>query len=130
MPPYDDPMLMAYLLFPNRGKYELADVVFDFMGQTVAPEDERTPWINRLFDELEPRTKQEVAGPYHEIELPLSPVLVDMELAGLKIDVRVLDDHVARNGNAARRTDAPDLRDRGLRVQHQFAAAAGRNSVR
>ncbi len=91
LPPYDDPMLMTYLLFPNRGKYELADVVFDFMGQTVAPEEERTPWINRLLAELAPRTKQEVAGPYDDIELPLSAVLVDMELAGLKIDVRVLD---------------------------------------
>ena len=25
---------MAYLLFPNRGKYELPDVVFDLMGLT------------------------------------------------------------------------------------------------
>jgi DNA polymerase-1 len=90
-PPYDDPVLMAYLLFPNRGKYELADVVFDLMGQTVTPEDEQTPWIQRLFAELEPRTKQEVAKPYDEIELPLSAVLTDMELAGLKIDVSVLD---------------------------------------
>jgi DNA polymerase-1 len=90
-PPYDDPVLMAYLLFPNRGKYELADVVFDLLGQTVTPEDERTPWIQRLFTELEPRTKQEVAKPYDEIELPLSAVLADVELAGLRIDVSVLD---------------------------------------
>jgi DNA polymerase-1 len=90
-PPYDDPMLMAYLLFPNRGKYDLADVAFDLLGQTVTPEDERTPWIHRLLAELEPRTKQEVSGPYNEIELPLSAVLADMEMAGLKIDVGVLD---------------------------------------
>src|SRR5438477_11691451 len=82
---------MAYLLSPNRGKYELPDVVFDLLGQTVTPEDERTPWIHRLLAELEPRAKQEVAGPYNEIELPLSAVLADMELAGLKIDVSVLD---------------------------------------
>jgi DNA polymerase-1 len=91
VPPYDDPILMAYLLFPNRGKYELADVVFDLLGQTVTPEDERTPWIQRLLTELEPRTKQEVAKPYDEIELPLSAVLADMERAGLRIDVSVLD---------------------------------------
>ena len=35
-PPYDDPQLMAYLLFPNRGKYELDDVVFDIFGSTLA----------------------------------------------------------------------------------------------
>src|SRR5438093_1557241 len=34
-PPYDAPLLMAYLLFPNRGKYELPDVVFELTGQTV-----------------------------------------------------------------------------------------------
>jgi DNA polymerase-1 len=90
-PPYDDPLLMAYLLFPNRGKYELADVVFDLMGQTIGPDDERTPWIDRLLKELAPRVEQETAEPYHRIELPLSPVLVEMELAGLKIDVSVLE---------------------------------------
>jgi len=90
-PPYDDPLLMAYLLFPNRGKYELPDVVFELTGQTVTEGDERTPWIERLFKELSPRTAQEVSRPYMEIELPLLPVLVDMELAGLRIDVDVLE---------------------------------------
>jgi DNA polymerase-1 len=90
-PPYDDPLLMTYLLFPNRGKYDLPDVIFELMGQTIGPEDERTPWIDRLAKELAPRVEQEVAGPYHEIELPLSAVLVEMELAGLNIDVGVLE---------------------------------------
>jgi DNA polymerase-1 len=91
IPPYDDPILMAYLLFPNRGKYDLADVVFELMGRTLAEDEERTPWIERLFHELKPRAEQEVGGPYEEIELPLSPVLVEMELAGLRIDVGVLE---------------------------------------
>ncbi len=91
MPPYDDPILMAYLLFPNRGKYELQDVVFDLMGQTIGPDEERTPWIDRLQKELAPQVERETAKPYREIELPLSPVLVEMELAGIRIDVSVLD---------------------------------------
>jgi DNA polymerase-1 len=90
-PPYDDPLLMAYLLFPNRGKYELPDMIFDLMGQTVLPDEERAPWIDRLFKELAPRVEQETPRPYQEIELPLSPVLVEMELAGLRIDVSVLE---------------------------------------
>jgi DNA polymerase-1 len=90
-PPYDDPLLMAYLLFPNRGKYELPDVVFDLIGQTVGPDEERTPWIDRLLQEMEGRVELETARPYHEIELPLSRVLVDMELAGIRIDVSVLE---------------------------------------
>jgi DNA polymerase-1 len=88
-PPYDDPMLMAYLLFPNRGKYDMADVVFDIFGQTM--EGEATPWIHRLLNELQPKIEAESLRPYQEIEMPLSPVLMEMELAGIKVDVRVLD---------------------------------------
>jgi DNA polymerase-1 len=90
-PPYDDPLLMAYLLHPNRGKYELPELIFDLTGQTVLADEDPVPWIDRLFKELAPSTNQEVAGPYKEIELPLSPVLADMELAGLRVDVAVLE---------------------------------------
>jgi DNA polymerase-1 len=96
--PYDDPLLMAYLLYPNRGKYELPELIFDLTGQTVAQEEELTPWIDRLFNELAARTNQEVAGPYKEIELPLSPVLADMEMVGLRIDVGVLERMSAEMG--------------------------------
>ena len=82
---------MAYLLFPNRGKYELVDVVFDLIGQTISPDEERTPWIERLLKDLSPKVEAEVARPYQEIELPLAPVLVEMELTGLRIDVGVLE---------------------------------------
>jgi DNA polymerase-1 len=91
VPPYDDPMLMAYLLFPNRGKYELPDVVFELFGRTMAPDEERTPWIDRLSKQLAPQMEQQVAEPYQDIELPLSRVLVEMERAGIRIDVRVLE---------------------------------------
>src|SRR5438552_5702412 len=60
-PPYEDPLLMAYLLFPNRGKYELPDVIFELTGLTVTEDEERTPWIERLFRELSARTAQEVS---------------------------------------------------------------------
>ncbi|HEX4999961.1 MAG TPA: DNA polymerase I [Terriglobia bacterium] len=96
-PPYDDPLLMAFLLFPNRGKYELEDVVFDVFGETIsgggllerAPE--RAPWIAKLWAELSPRVEHDVARVYHEIEVPLAPVLVGVEQAGIGIDVAVLE---------------------------------------
>jgi len=91
VPPYDDPLLMAYLLFPNRGKYELSDVVFDLMGETVSPGEERTPWIDRILKDLAPKVQEQVERPYREIEIPLSAVLVEMELAGLRVDVGVLE---------------------------------------
>jgi DNA polymerase I len=89
--PYDDPMLMAYLLFPNRGKYDLPDVAFELLGSTIAPEEERTPWIDRLAKEFLPQVEEHVSQPYREIELPLARVLVEMEKAGIRIDVSVLD---------------------------------------
>ncbi|MBI4472365.1 MAG: DNA polymerase I [Acidobacteria bacterium] len=98
VPPHDDPILMAYLLFPNRGRYELTDLVFELFGQTVALEEERTPWIDRLAKELQPRVEQEVARPYNELEMPLSTVLADMEIAGIRIDVSVLERMSAEMG--------------------------------
>jgi DNA polymerase-1 len=87
--PYDDVMLMAFMLFPNRGKYDLEGLAFDLLGQTFS--GEATPWIDRLYAELKPKVDAEVSRPYTEIELPLSPVLADMEIAGIRLDVGVLE---------------------------------------
>jgi DNA polymerase-1 len=88
-PPYDDPMLMAYLLFPNRGRYELADVVFELLGQT-APGD-RTPWILKVFEHLAEKAESETGRVYHDIEIPLAPILADMETVGIRIDAGILE---------------------------------------
>jgi DNA polymerase-1 len=97
-PPYDDPLLMAFLLYPNRGKYELDEVVFDIFGQTMGgggglldPVPERTPWLAKLFDELGPQVEHDASRVYHDIELPLASVLVDVERTGIGIDTAVLD---------------------------------------
>jgi DNA polymerase-1 len=96
-PPYDDPLLMAYLLFPNRGKYELEEVVFDVFGETIGggglldQPPVRLPWVARLFGELGPQVEHDSARVYHEIELPLASVLVDVERVGISIDVAVLN---------------------------------------
>lgn len=87
-PPFDDPMLMTYLLMPNRGKYELADVVSELFSQTM--EGERTPWIAKVFDHFRESIETDSARPYHELELPLTTVLVDMEQEGIRIDSDLL----------------------------------------
>jgi len=87
-PPYDDPQLMAYLLAPNRGKYELADVIFDTFGSTLA--GNRTPWIQKVFDHVRPRIDEQVRDVYEQIELPLIPILAKMERIGIGIDPGVL----------------------------------------
>jgi len=89
LPPYDDPLLMAYLLHPNRGKYGLNEVVFDLLGHTFF--DERTPWIARLDEKLHAQVEMEVGRAYSEVEIPLAASLVDMEVAGIRLDVSVLE---------------------------------------
>ena len=86
-PPFDDPMLMAFLLMPNRGKYDLADVAFELTGDTFT---EAAVSTEKLFDQFSPQVESEVAQAYHEIDLPLAPVLVDMERDGIRIDSSVL----------------------------------------
>jgi DNA polymerase-1 len=88
-PPFDDPMLMAYLLYPNRGKYDMAGLVFELFGQTA--EGDATPWIHRLFQEFRPKVEAETQRAYEEIELPLWPVLTGMEQAGIRVDPGVLE---------------------------------------
>jgi DNA polymerase I len=89
VPPYDDPMLMAFLLYPNRGKYALNEVVFDLLGHTFF--DERTPWIARLDEKLKAQVETETGRAYRELEIPLASVLADMEIAGIRLDVSVLN---------------------------------------
>jgi len=87
-PPYDDPMLMSFLLMPNRGKYELPDLVFEVFGETIdrGPIPEWTVWTKKLFDHFQAGVEAEVAQAYHEIELPLTSVLAGMEECGIRID--------------------------------------------
>jgi DNA polymerase-1 len=88
VPPYDDPMLMSFLLMPNRGKYELPDLVFEVFGQTIdsKPIPDWSVWTKKLFDHFQTAVESEVAQAYHEIELPLTPVLAGMERDGIRID--------------------------------------------
>src|SRR6185503_15950755 len=81
-------------LMPNRGKYEVAELVLELFGQTLhgplIDGGERAVWTEKLFDHFNAEVESQVAQPYHEIELPLAPVLVDMELEGIRIDSSVL----------------------------------------
>jgi DNA polymerase-1 len=88
-PPYDDVLLMAYLLFPNRGKYELTDVVFDIFGQAMT--GDRTPWIQKLYEHLRPEVEKETREVYEKIELPLAAILAQTEQTGIAINPGVLE---------------------------------------
>jgi DNA polymerase I len=88
LPPYEDVLLMAYLLNPNRGKYELTEVVFDAFGQAMT--GDRTPWIQKLYEYFRPNVAKETEHVYRHIDLPLCSVLAGIEQAGIAIDTSVL----------------------------------------
>ena len=89
VPPYDDTMLMAFLLMPNRGKYTVDDLVNELFGQS-APEG-GVNWVQRLHEDLRPKIRQDLEDLYTRIEVPLVPVLAAMEEVGILLDVPVLE---------------------------------------
>ena len=99
----DDTMLAAYLLDPNRSKYDLVDLAreaidldevgaagegwTDMQWQTAAAAD-ITGRVSEILHERILEKKLETI--YSEVELPLAPLLYRMERAGLKVDRDVL----------------------------------------
>ncbi len=103
----DDTMIQAYLLDAERAKYELPAMANEHLSGSFAPNEESAPaqsadLTGRLADALNARIledkiefdyqKEKLDYVYRKIELPLVPLLYDMERAGFRIDVKVLDD--------------------------------------
>ncbi len=99
----DDTFLAAYLLDPNRSKYELIDLAREALsadGFDAAPAGwQPLQWETALAADLTARTAKvlherildkKLETIYSEVELPLAPLLFMMEQAGLKVDPGVL----------------------------------------
>ena len=85
----EDITLAAYLDDPGRSGYALGDLAWHYLGQ------DRTEDCHTLAKVAE-AVKQalqdkELIKVYKEIELPLAPVLAQMELAGVTVDEKKLD---------------------------------------
>ena len=116
--PWLDTMIASYLLHPTRTGHGLDGLALDYLGIKMTPFKEIIPVKNATFDEvpIEAATTyaaedtdvalrlSEIFEPeleatnlsklYREVELPLMHVLVDMELAGVRID----SDYLAKMG--------------------------------
>jgi DNA polymerase I len=94
--PVDDLMLYSYLINPTHTTHPLPDVVARFSGRALPPPgDELLPASAHAIRSLAPLLKDDVetlgAGQvYRDIDLPLVPVLLRMEEAGVRIDGSVL----------------------------------------
>ena len=101
----DDTLLAAYLIDPNRSKYELRDLAREAIG-VERLEKPASGWSDMQWEtaeaaDLTARTarvlhqrilEKKLETIYSEMELPLAPLLYRMERVGLKVDRAVLSD--------------------------------------
>ncbi|MGB7068457.1 MAG: DNA polymerase I [Pyrinomonadaceae bacterium] len=101
----DDVMIAAYLLDPARTNQTVAFLSQMYLDVETSPEAprgfedsayrtaERADLVYRLVPVLRRKIhEEELTRVYSEIEMPLVPVLVDIESAGMKADAKTLTD--------------------------------------
>ncbi|MFA5945754.1 MAG: DNA polymerase I [Patescibacteria group bacterium] len=85
-----DTMVAAYLLAPGGRELAFVEVINETLGQQLtedAPIDELAPHLIHLKEKLEKKVKAEgMQKLFEEIEMPLIPVLFQMELDGIAVD--------------------------------------------
>ena len=99
----DDTMLAAYLLDSSRSSYSAPLLALQTLGQEIAGEipegwtenqyrtAERADFVFQLAPMLRKKIQEDgLEEIYTKIELPLVPLLYEMETAGLKVDVDAL----------------------------------------
>jgi DNA polymerase-1 len=91
-----DIMLAAYLLSPSKGEYGLTDMALDYLGKVLGKQMDNQRAID-LITELRPKLEEELkdkalSGLFQKIEMPLVEVLSEMELHGIKLDKKVLQE--------------------------------------
>lgn len=87
-PPYFDLMIAAYLVNPNKGKYDLNELVVEYLDNRNRTLPELMMALyERLRNELREKGLEEL---YFDIEMLLIEVLHHMEESGIKVDVNKL----------------------------------------
>ncbi len=85
--------IYSYLLRPTTAKHDFADVAFrQFNVPLGGGAGERADYLQRLAPILrEQIAAQQLTGVYEKIDLPLAPVLAEMERAGVRVDPKALE---------------------------------------
>ena len=85
--------LYSYLLRPTTGNHNLADVVMrQFSAVLGEGPGEHADYLHRLAPVLHEHVKEQgLEEVYEEIDLPLAPVLAEMERAGIRVEPKELD---------------------------------------
>jgi DNA polymerase-1 len=85
--------LYSYLLRPTTANHNFADVVLRQFNATLGGgPGERADYLQRLAPMLRAQVEQqELTRAYEEIDLPLAPVLAEMERVGIRVDPQALE---------------------------------------
>jgi DNA polymerase-1 len=85
--------LYSYLVLPTTANHNFADVVMrQFNAMLGGGPGERADYLQRLAPVLRAQIdEQELTDVYEKIDLPLAPVLADMERIGIRVDPKELD---------------------------------------
>src|SRR5690242_825212 len=85
--------LYSYLLRPTTGNHNLADVVMrQFSAMLGGGPGEHADYLQRLAPVLREQVKEQgLEKVYEEIDLPLAPVLAEMERVGIRVEPKELD---------------------------------------
>ena len=85
--------IYSYLLRPTTANHNLVDVVMRQFNVVIGGgAGERADYVQRLAPALRAQIdEQGLAGAYEKIDLPLAPVLADMERTGVRVDPKDLD---------------------------------------
>ena len=89
---HDATQLYSYLLRPTTANHNFADVVLrQFNTPLSGAPGERADYLQRLAPALRAQVdEQELTRAYEEIDLPLAPVLAEMERTGIRVDPKAL----------------------------------------
>ena len=144
--PFDDTMLMSYALDAGRGRHNMDELAERWLGHTCikfadvagsgksqitfdrVPVEKASAYAAedaditlRLWHVLKPRlSAEQMTTVYETLERPLSPVLTDMEHAGIKVDRAIL---ARLSGNFTQRLAALEAEVHGA-VGEEFNIAS------
>ncbi len=92
---YFDTMIAGYLLNPAKSEYTLVDLTLDYLGRMPPTKSLGSSEAVALISQLKPKLQKELEDKsllklFQEIEMPLAEVLAEMQLYGIKLDLKVL----------------------------------------
>ena len=101
-----DIKIAAYVLDPSESDYKLTKIAFSHTGKDFENDYEAVSVFPELIDTMNNRMSEtDVDRLYYDIELPIIEILAKMQLEGVKIDAKELENLTVKFGNELSRLE-------------------------